>query len=51
MLRMSGAAEAIAQLKDDADDLDFPCIDFSLTDFANTLTAKLILNSGEFLSG
>lgn len=51
MLRMSGAAEAIAQLKDDADDLDFPGIDLSLTDFANTLTAKLILNSGQFLSG
>ena len=51
VLRMSGAAEAIAQLKDDADDFDFPLVDLSLTDFANTLTAKLILNSGRLLYG
>ena len=51
VLRMSGAAEAIAQLKDDADDFDFPHVDLSPTDFANTLTARLILNSGQLLYG
>jgi len=48
VLRMSGAADVIAQLKDDADDSDIP-LNLTLTDFANILTAKLLLNSGYVL--
>jgi len=47
VLRMSGAADLIAQLKDDADDSDLSD-DITTTDFANILTAKLLLNSGRF---
>jgi len=47
VLRMSGAADLIAQLKDDADDSDLSN-DITTTDFANILTAKLLLNSGKF---
>ena len=47
MLQMSGAAEVIMQLKYDADDSDFPHVYLASTDFANMLTAKLILNSGQ----
>lgn len=50
ILRMSGAAEAIAQLKDDADDSDFPHDHLASKDFANILTAKLLLNSGQVLA-
>jgi hypothetical protein len=32
---MSGAADVIAQLKDDADDSDFPHVYLASTDFAN----------------
>jgi hypothetical protein len=46
VLRMSGAVDMIAQLKDDADDSDLPNV--APTDFANILTAKLLLNSGIF---
>jgi hypothetical protein len=38
---MSGAADVIAQLKDDADDSDIPLY-LASTDFANILTAKLL---------
>jgi hypothetical protein len=44
---MSGAADVIAQLKNDADDTDFPHVYLALTHFANILTAKLLLNSGQ----
>jgi len=46
VLRMSGAADMFAQLKDDADDSDLPNV--GPMDFANILTAKLLLNSGRF---
>lgn len=48
VLRMSGAAELIAQLKDDADDSDLPNY-IASTDFANILKSKLLLNSGQIL--
>jgi hypothetical protein len=48
VLRMSGAADMIAELKDDADDSDLPNYVAS-TDFSNILTAKLLLNSGQML--
>ena len=41
-LRVSGAADLIARLKDDADDSN----DATPMDFAKILTAKLLLNSG-----
>jgi hypothetical protein len=44
---MSGAADVIAQLKDDADDSDFLHVYLASTDFANILTAKLLLDSGQ----
>lgn len=46
-LRVSGAADLIAQLKDDADDSALPN-DATPMDFAKILTAKLLLNSGRF---
>jgi hypothetical protein len=48
VFRMSGAVDVIAQLKDDADDSDI-ALYLALTDFANILTAKLLLNSGQVL--
>ena len=48
VLRISGVADVIAQLKDDADDSDIPLY-LTPTDFANILTAKLLLNSGHVL--
>ena len=45
VFRVSGAADVIAQLKDDADDSDIPLY----LDFANILTAKLLLNSGQVI--
>jgi hypothetical protein len=49
VLRMSGGADVIAQLKDDADDSDLPHVYLASTDFANILTAKLLLNSGQLV--
>jgi hypothetical protein len=49
VLRTSGGADVIAQLKDDADDSDFPHVYLASTDFANILTAKLLLNSGQLV--
>jgi len=43
VLKMSGAAEVIAQLKEDADDSDFPHIFLSSDDFCDILDAKLLL--------
>jgi len=51
VLRMSGAAEVILQLKDDADDSEFPHVYFASTDFANILSAKLLPNSGRVIYG
>lgn len=48
VLRMSGAVDIIAQLKDEADDSNLPN-DVTPTDFANILTAKLLLNLGKLL--
>jgi hypothetical protein len=47
ILRMSCAADVIAQLEDDADDSDFLHVYLASTDFANILTAKLLLDSGQ----
>jgi len=49
VLRMSGGADVIMQLKDDADDSDLPHIYITSTDFANILSAKLLLNSGQLV--
>jgi hypothetical protein len=48
VFRVSGAADVIAQLKDDADDSDIPPYLTSI-DFVDILTAKLLLNSGQVL--
>jgi hypothetical protein len=48
VFRVSGAADMIAQLKDDADDPDIPLY-LASTDFASILTAKLLLNSGQII--
>jgi len=48
VLKMSGAAEVIAQWRDDADDMDFPYIYHFSEDFSHILTAKL-LSSGRAL--
>jgi hypothetical protein len=48
VFRVSGAADVIAQLKDDADDSDIPLY-LASTDFASILTAKLLLNSGQVI--
>ena len=45
VLRMSGAADFIAHLQDIADNCD---LSNEPMDFANILTAKLLLNSGRF---
>jgi len=47
VLHMSGAADIITKWKDDADCSDLPHICIASTDFANILTAKLLLNSGQ----
>ena len=47
VLHMSGAADVIAKWKDDADCSDFPHVYITSTDFANILTAKLLMNSGQ----
>ena len=45
-LRVSGAADLIARLKDDADDSDLPNDATPIAmDFAKILTAKLLLNT------
>ncbi|KAF5374130.1 hypothetical protein D9615_008842 [Tricholomella constricta] len=44
-LNMSGAAEVISQLMEDADDSDFPHILLSSKDFCDILDAKLLLKS------
>jgi len=49
VMRMSGAAEVIRQLKDDADDSDFPYVYLASTDFSSILSAKLLLSSGRAL--
>jgi hypothetical protein len=43
VLKMSGAAEVIAQLMEDADDSDFPRTFLSSNDFCDILDAKLLL--------
>jgi hypothetical protein len=43
VLKMSGAAEVIAQLKKDADDSDFPHVYLSSGDFCDILNAQLVL--------
>jgi hypothetical protein len=43
-LKMSGAAETIAQWKDDADDMDFPQIYHTQEEFSSVLTAKLLIS-------
>ena len=44
VLKMSGAAEVITQLMEDADDMDFPLIFQTSEDFSNLLTAKLSIS-------
>ena len=44
VLNMSGAAEIIAQLKDDADDTDFSNVYLVSEDFCNILSAKLLMS-------
>ncbi|KAH9977546.1 hypothetical protein BJV74DRAFT_860371 [Russula compacta] len=46
VLRMSGAAEVIAQMMDDGDDSDFPHIYIASPEFCNILTAQLHLAGG-----
>jgi hypothetical protein len=46
VLRMSGAAEVITQLMEDADDTDTPHIFLASPDFCNVLSAKLVLSGG-----
>jgi hypothetical protein len=48
-LRMGGAVEVIGQLKDDADDSEFAHVYLASTDFCNTLSALLLLDSGQAL--
>jgi len=48
VLKMSGAAELIAQWKDDADDSDFPHVYLASEDFCRILDAQLLL-SGQAL--
>jgi hypothetical protein len=43
VLNMSGAAEIIAQLKDDADDTDFLNVYLVSEDFCNILNTKLLM--------
>ena len=49
VLRMSGAADVIEQLKDNADDSNFSYICPASMDFTDILTAKLLLNSGQLI--
>ncbi|KAF8325089.1 uncharacterized protein EI90DRAFT_3129205 [Cantharellus anzutake] len=49
VLRMSGAADIIAQIKDDGDDSDFPHVYIASPAFCNILTAQLQLAGGVFL--
>jgi len=49
VLRMSGAADVIEHLKDDADDSGFSYICPASMDFTTILTAKLLLNSGQLV--
>jgi hypothetical protein len=44
VLHMSGAAEVIAQLKDEADDTDFSKVYFMSEDFCDILNAKLLIS-------
>jgi len=46
VLRMSGAAEIIAQIVDDGDDSDFPHVYIASSEFCNILTAQLQLAGG-----
>jgi hypothetical protein len=48
VMKMSGAAELIAQWKDDADDSDFPHIYVASEEFCSVLDAQLLL-SGQAL--
>ena len=48
VLKMSGAAEVIAQLMEDGDDSDFPRVYIASPAFCNILTAKLLV-SGQTL--
>jgi hypothetical protein len=41
---MSGAADMIAQLKDDADDTDFFDVNLASEDFCDILDAKLLIS-------
>jgi hypothetical protein len=43
VLKMSGAADIIAQLMEDADDSDFPHSFIASEDFCDILDAKLLL--------
>ena len=49
VLRMSGAADIIAQIIDDGDDSDFPHVYIASPAFCNILTAQLQLAGGVFL--
>jgi hypothetical protein len=49
VLRMSGAAEVIRQLMEEADDTDMPHIYLASPAFCNVLSAKLVLSGGTFL--
>ena len=49
VLRMSGAADIIAQIIDDGDDSDFPHVYIASPAFCNILTAQLQLAGGIFL--
>jgi len=44
VLKMSGAAELIAQVMEDADDIEFPHMYHASDDFTNILTAKLLIS-------
>ncbi|KAF5376509.1 hypothetical protein D9615_008688 [Tricholomella constricta] len=47
VLKMSGAAQTIAQLKEDADDSDFAHVFLSSSDFCDILDAQLLLAGGK----
>jgi hypothetical protein len=44
VLHMSGAADMIAQLKEDADDTDFSDVYLASEDFCDILDAKLLIS-------
>jgi hypothetical protein len=49
VLKMSGAAELIAQMMEDGDDSDFPHVYVASPAFCNILTAKLLTSGWSFV--